>query len=95
MRRLMKINEATAEESKIIMVKGINKVYESIQQSKFLVGDKFSRADLSAAALLAPLRMPDKYGLDWPSEIPKELEVFMAEFDEKTAWVDNIYKEFR
>lgn len=95
MRALMKINEVTAAESKISMSNGIDKVFERLQQHKFLAGNEFSRADLSAASLLAPLRMPDKYGLAWPSEIPTELEIFLAEFEEKTAWVDDVYHEFR
>ncbi len=95
MRALMKINDATAEESKIKMSNGIDRAYEKLQKNKFLAGDQFTRADLSAAALLGPLRMPDKYGLDWPSEIPAELKVFLAEFEEKTAWVDDVYNEFR
>ena len=38
----------------------------------FLVGERFSRADLSFAALAAPVLMPDQYGIPLPKlhELP-------------------------
>jgi len=95
MRSLMNINEASAATSEEIMSQAINKLDEHLKQYKFLVPEQFTRADLAAAALLAPLRMPEKYGLNWPKQIPVALQEFLACYEEKTAWVDNIYEQYR
>ena len=60
MRELMNINEKTAEASKAHLSIAIDKIYSHLQEHSFLVGNQFSRADLAAASLIAPLRMPDK-----------------------------------
>ena len=64
MRYFMKINSETAIESKQVLSKTIDKLNEHYKENEFLVGDRFTRADLSAAALLAPLSMQAKNGLD-------------------------------
>jgi glutathione S-transferase len=95
MRALMDINEKTAAASKAHLSIAIDKIYSHLQEHSFLVGNQFSRADLAAASLIAPLRMPEKYGLNWPKNIPVQLEELMDEFKEKTKWVDELYKNYR
>ncbi|MEE9356717.1 MAG: glutathione S-transferase family protein [Methylococcaceae bacterium] len=95
MRGLMNINEKTAETSKQHLSIAIDKIYKHLQEHSFFVGDQFSRADLAAASLIAPLRMQEKYGLNWPKNIPEQLEELIDEFNEKTKWVDELYKNYR
>jgi glutathione S-transferase len=95
MRYYMKINAETAVESKQQLSKAIDRLAEHYQNNQFLVGDQFTRADLCAAALLAPLSMQSKYGLDWPKDIPKELTNLMNELNPKTEWVNQFYKNYR
>ncbi len=95
MRHLMKINSETTVEAKEQLSKAVDRLNEHYQHNQYLVGDKFSRADLSAAALLAPLSMQPKYGLNWPKEIPEELRTLMDEFKEKTNWVNRMYERYR
>jgi glutathione S-transferase len=66
-----------------------------LKEHAFLVGNQFTRADLAAASLLAPLCMPDKYGLNWPDHVPEQLEELVGEFHERTKWVHEIYEKFR
>ena len=95
MRYFMKINEQTAKESKQKMELAINKIHQHLQSNSFLAGEEFSRADLSAASLLAPLCQPHGYGLDWPDETPKDLQDIANEFEERIAWVHDIYSRYR
>lgn len=95
MRYLMKINDESAKKSKQALLKAVNKLNNHYQNNDFLVGEQFTRADLSAAALLAPLTMQPEYGLNWPKTIPIELQSLMNEFEGKIDWVDRFYKQHR
>ena len=95
MRHFMKINEKTAKESLIKMEIAIKKINEQLKQTKFLSGDKFSRADLTAASLLAPLCQPAGYGLEWPENTPKELLAISNKLKKEIEWVDEVYKQYR
>lgn len=91
----MHINDKTAGAANKRLGLAIDKVYERLRDNRFLVGDRFTRADLSVAALLAPLCRPNKYGVDWPQPYPEPLESLIAGYAEKIAWVDDIYAGYR
>jgi glutathione S-transferase len=95
MRKMMNINAASFAESKAILNNGVDKIYRHLQNNDFLAGKAFSRADLAAASLLAPLVMPDGYGLNWPKKIPPDLQDLMDEFKDRTLWVKEIYRNYR
>jgi glutathione S-transferase len=95
MRRFMNINDKTSIVSQQRLTAAIDRLNEHYKNNEFLVGHSFSRADLSAASLAAPLTMQKQYGLDWPTKLPKKLEELMAEFEGKLDWVDRIYTEYR
>lgn len=95
MRYFMNINDKTSITSKQKLSVAIDKLDAHYQSKSFLVGDEFTRADLSAAALLAPLIMPKRYGLNWPETIPAKLQQLMDEFADKISWVDQIYGKYR
>jgi len=95
MRYFMKINSETAIEAKKQLSIAVDRLHEHYQNNQYLVGKEFTRADLTAAALLAPLSMQPKYGLDWPKEMPDELENLMDEFATRTKWVNRVYERHR
>lgn len=95
MRKVMRINEESAKKSEQHIQQAIDKLYEAYQKSEFLVGDQFSRADLTAAALLAPLIMPAGYGLDWPETVPETLQKFVDKNEAKLARIRQIYENYR
>lgn len=95
MRHMMKINDDTFIQSKLKLSRAIDKIHHRLKDNQFLTGVQFSRADLAAASLLAPLCMPDGYGLDWPKNIPVKLQELMDEYAEKTTWVDELYAQYR
>ncbi|MCW8956601.1 MAG: glutathione S-transferase [Gammaproteobacteria bacterium] len=95
MLNLLKINDQSAQASREKLSKAVDKLFEHFQEKPFLVGNSFTRADLTAASLLAPLYMPDKYGLSLPDPLPVKLQALVDEFREKTQWVPEMYRQFR
>ncbi len=95
MRHFMKINDETAKEAKEKLVTAIEKLTKHYQQHNYLVADQFSRADLTAAALLAPITMQEEYGLDWPEELPSDLTDFIDDVSGDLTWVNRLYKKHR
>jgi glutathione S-transferase len=91
----MDINEATAAQSKQHIRKALQRINEALIDKKFLVGDRFSRADLTASALLAPLFMPAKYGLSWPQKLPEPLQSEIDEMSPHLQWAKDIYAKHR
>jgi glutathione S-transferase len=95
MRKVMAIDEASANKSEVKIQHAIDKLHEVYKDKEFLVGDQFSRADLTAAALLAPLIMPQGYGLDWPEAMPAKLQAFVDKNESKLERFRKLYSEFR
>lgn len=78
MRNWMKINEKTAAQSMETMTAVLQDLAEAYQSGPYLVGDRFSRADLTAAALFAPLFQPAGYPVPWPK--PERLPQAMQQW---------------
>ncbi len=95
MRKLMNINPESAEESKQRLLAALDRIDTSLDENKYLVGNRFSRADLTAAALLAPLFMPEQYGLKWPQSMPDPLGSEVAAMAPKLAWAKTVYEKHR
>jgi len=91
----MKINEKSAALAKQKIKRAIDKINTHLNGRQYLTGNEFSRADLAAAALLAPLILPEEYALDWPSPMPAELQNTMDEWYHDLHWVRRMYKEHR
>lgn len=95
MMQRMKLNDVSAKKAKEGLRIAIDKLYSHYQKHEFLAGNQFSRADLTAASLLAPLYMPEKYGLNWPEKFLEEMEELVTEFSGKTKWVLEFYEKYR
>jgi glutathione S-transferase len=95
MRQYMKIDAAGAAESRQRLEAALDRVNEAVAGRHFLVDGAFSRADLTAAALFAPLLMSPKYGLVWPKAMPEPLHSDVARLAGKLAWVESIYNDYR
>ncbi|WP_375192687.1 glutathione S-transferase family protein [Marinobacter sp.] len=97
MRNWMKINEKTAEQSRLTM-EGLLAELEQIYGSRsFLVGDRFSRADLTAAALFAPMFQPAQYPVPWPKakRIPKDIQAWLDQWQPQLAALEAVYRDHR
>ena len=95
MRKLMKINPATAAQSKQSVLVALEKLNDAIDGKDYLVGDTFTRADLTAVCLLAPLSMPAQYGLDWPATLPEPLQSDVEALADQLQWAKAVYGRHR
>ncbi len=95
MRKMMDINPATAAASKQSMLAAMERVNDAVEGRDYLVGDSFSRADLTAAALLACLFMPEQYGLDWPEALPEPLHSDVKALKPQLEWAEKVYARHR
>lgn len=66
-------------------------------QGDYLVGDRFSVADLTAAALLCPLVAPSEFAYSWPPAWPDEWEQFRRSLAGRPAykWVQEMFSRHR
>ena len=95
MRKHMGINEASAEAALIRTQAAVERLSREYAHKSFLVGGVFSRADLAAAALLAPMFRPEKYGLSWPQSPIATLDQATEDMAPRLEWARRIYQEFR
>ena len=95
----MKIHPESAQRSEKRLRGALENLDRRISKNKFLVGGRFTRADLSAASLLAPLCRPPEHDFIWPpvESMPPELVKFRKEMERAPFfdWVLKIYEEFR
>jgi len=64
---------------------------------RYLVGDRFSRADITAASLLAPVALPKEHPTYAEIVVPPRAQADQARWAERPimAWVHEIYREHR
>ncbi|MEC7377224.1 MAG: glutathione S-transferase family protein [Pseudomonadota bacterium] len=97
MRQGMKINEKTAEQSRLTMEGLLTELEQTYGSRPFLVGDRFSRADLTAAALFAPMFQPAQYPVPWPKakRIPKDIQAWLDQWQPQLAILEAVYRDHR
>ena len=92
MRDFLNINATTAQTSRKRVERAITRLSAHLRERDYLVGDRFTRADLTAASLLALLCRPPQYGLDWPHPFPGAIESMIENNLEKLRWVEELYR---
>lgn len=99
MKKTMNITPEATQKSVKILDEALEMLNKRIKENKFLVGNKFSRADLTAASLLAPLCNPLEHDFEWPeiSNMPLEIQKYrlMKEKEPFFDWVLEIYHDHR
>ncbi|KMQ76582.1 glutathione S-transferase family protein [Marinobacter subterrani] len=97
MRKWMQINDKTADRSRQVMETLLTELAGIYREQPFLVGDRFSRADLTAAALFAPLFLPPEYPVPWPkpARIPKEIGAWLEQWQPQLQTLETIYANNR
>jgi glutathione S-transferase len=96
-RRRYGITEASAEEGRRRVLAAMDRLEAEIRPSGYLVGDRFSIADLTAAALVTPfVRPPERQYLP-PVEPPEPLRSFGRELAARPAgrWVLDMFRMHR
>ncbi len=97
MRSWMKINERTARTAQQTIEDILSELAAAYQKSEFLVGDRFTRADLTAAALFAPLFQPQAYPVPWPApnRLPQAMQQWLQRNEERIAPLTQLYQQQR
>src|ERR1700722_9226928 len=78
MRRSMGVYEDAAADSRDRTVAAMDRLEAELQPSGYLVGDSFSVADLTAAALFYPAVLPPEFPYPLVSAVPEEGREFLA-----------------
>jgi len=92
-----KINAASAEVARERTLAVVDRLERELQPRGYLVGDGFSVADLTAAALFYPLVQPPEFPYPWPRPLPAWLAEYRAALAGRAAfqWVGEMYKRHR
>ena len=101
LRQLYKLTPENAAESRARLLAGIDRLERELSDdpTRYLVGGKLSLADVTAAALLAPLLSP--VGSPWQTpagaEVPPEIAALRAEVNQRSAgkWLHARYASDR
>ncbi|MBE02475.1 glutathione S-transferase family protein [Marinobacter lutaoensis] len=97
MRQWMKINARTAEAAAQTLTCALDDLSRALADPPYLAGDRFSRADLTAGALLAPLFLPPQYPVPWPrrQRLPKEMQTQLAQWQPQLDPIADLYRRHR
>jgi len=97
MRRMMKIDAKHAEIAKSKTLAAFDRLESELGQSEYLVGETFSVADLTAAALLSPIVLPREFPYLPKAEIPEPMQNLRDELCQRRGykWVEEMYRRHR
>jgi glutathione S-transferase len=98
MMNMMDLGPAQREESRRIVEGELDWLDGLLADGRhFLVGHRFSRADVTAASLLAPLALPKEHPTYGTLEVPPRARADLARWAERPslAWTRRIYREHR
>jgi len=97
LKHAMNISPATAEVARQKTMAALGRIERELQPSGYLVGDCFSVADLTAAALCSPMVMPPEFPYHPATPPPEAIAKWLAAVSEHKAlrWVAEIYRRHR
>ena len=92
-----KISEANLEKDRAVVAAALDRIEQERQGRAFLVGDAFTVADLTAAALLGALLQPPEIQYPLQVELPSYLQAYRAPLLRHPAaqWATDIYRLHR
>lgn len=93
----MGINPESAARSREKTAAALDRIAAERQPSGYLVGDHFSVADLTAAALCAPLVIPPEFPYPFPTPLPESAARWRENLARHPAfaWTFDIYRRHR
>jgi glutathione S-transferase len=98
-REMYGINAANVALDRDRVAKAFERIDALLASSAFLTGDHFSRADITLAALTAPIWSPNEHPLRWPAaeRYPREITAFREQFagTRTREHVLRIYRDYR
>jgi glutathione S-transferase len=96
-RRALGADKRGAESGRMETVAALDRIEAELRPSGYLAGEAFSVADLTGAALLAPLVGPPRFAYRFPDPWPPAWERFRSELRgrEGWAWVEEMFRRHR
>ena len=93
----MKIDAASAARSREKVLAALDRLEAELRPSGYLAGDRFSVADLTAAALLAPVVLPPEFPYPPPGPLPAPVARWRDAFADRRAlrWTAEMYRRHR
>jgi len=93
----MRIDAGRAAASRAKVEAALERIEREVGPSGHLVGDRFTVADLSAAALFVPLVQPPEFPYAWPAPIPEPAARWRAALAPRRGfrWVEETYRRYR
>jgi glutathione S-transferase len=90
-------SEETAERSRAAVLAALDRLEAELDDGDYLVGDSFSVADLTAAALFYPLVLPEGGPVPTDLPAPQGMERFRAPLTERPGyrWIQRTYERHR
>jgi len=72
-------------------------IEKMLSQNQYLVGEQFTRADLSVASMLSLLAMPTEHPFPWKDIPDSQTRAFYDEYHDHpvTVWVTKMYRDHR
>lgn len=99
MRKSMNIHPVSAGRSEKRLTAALEKISSRVKSGPFLVGKSFTRADLTAASLTAPLFKPREHPYNWPDDnlLPPALVQYRKALQGSVVerWVVGLYSSER
>lgn len=97
MRRMMDIDDEHVVLARRTIHAALDRVAAQAGAEGYLVGDRFTVADLAAAALLAPACNPPHPDMEFPAPRPARIEAWFAEWADHPGarWVRRVYAQHR
>lgn len=97
LKRAMDITPVTAEVARQKTFAALDRIERELQPSGYLAGDRFSVADLTAAALCSPLLMPPEFPYQPAAPPPRPVAELRASLAGRPAmrWVADLYRRHR
>jgi glutathione S-transferase len=97
MRASMGIDAPRAEDSRRHVDAALDRLDRELRPSGYLAGDRFSVADLTAAALLAPAVMPPEFPYPFPPDLPDSVARLRESLAPRAgfAWAREMYRRHR
>jgi len=93
-RRRYRIYPAEAEQARVKLWAALDRIIAELKPSGYLVGERFSVADLAAAALLFPLAMPPELQYSYP-ELPDWGPLRPHAEHPAVEWIRDMYRRHR
>jgi glutathione S-transferase len=93
----MRIDDAGAARGRQKVLAALDRIEAELGRSGYLVGDAFSVADLTAAALLSPLLAPPEFPYPFPGPLPGAAGAFRASVADRPGfrWAQEMYRRHR